>query len=60
MFIRSVLSTMPPWMGTQPPTSPVPAPRTVTGIFSRLHSFMMAETSSVLSTRHIASGMTLP
>ena len=59
-FIRSVESTTPPMSGTQPPTRPVPAPRTVTGTRFSLQMRMMAETSSVLSTRQTASGGYLP
>ena len=60
MFIFSVDRTMPPQIGTQPPTRPVPAPRTVTGMRSEEQSFMISETSSVLSTSTAASGMYLP
>ena len=58
--MRRVHSTSPPYSGTQPPTRPVPAPRQVTGILYREQIFMMAETSSVVSTSTAASGMNLP
>ena len=60
LFIFIVLSTTPPATGTQPPTRPVPAPRTVTGTFASWQSFRIAETSSVLSARHTASGRKRP
>ena len=43
--MRSHSRTMPPQTGTAPPESPLPAPRGVTGIRSRLASFMIAAIS---------------
>ena len=41
--------TIPPWTGSAPPDSPVPAPRGVTGMRSRDAIFIISETCAVLS-----------
>ena len=46
-------------MGTDPPVRLVPAPRGVTGIFSREATFMILETSSVLTGKSTTSGIPL-
>ena len=48
---------MPPQTGTAPPERPVPPPRGVTGMRSRLASFMIAAISSAVRGRTTASGM---
>ena len=58
--MRAVQIITPPFSATAPPTRPVPAPRGVTGMRFSLQSFMIAATSSVLSTSHTASGKRLP
>ena len=59
-FIRSVDRTSPPQSGTQPPTRPVPAPRTVTGTHSSQQMRMTSATSSVELGKQTASGANLP
>ena len=58
--MRMVHRTTPPYSGVLPPTRPVPAPRTVTGILLSLQTFMTAETSSVLPGNTIMSGIRVP
>ena len=55
--MRSTESTMPPWAGTAPPDSPLPAPRGVTGMRSRFANFMIAAISPAEIGRTSASGM---
>ena len=56
-FIFVVSSRMPPQMGTAAPTSPVPLPRTVTGMTRALARRIISETSRVVRTRTRTSGM---
>ena len=60
LSMRMVHRTTPPSIGVLPPTRPVPAPRTVTGMRFSLHSFMMADTSSVSAGSTTASGICEP
>ena len=48
---------MPPASGTAPPLRPLPAPRGVTGMRSRLAIFIMSETCWVVEGLTTASGM---
>ncbi len=57
LFILVKTRTIPPRTGTDPPARLVPAPRAVTGIFSREATFMIRETSSVLTGRSATSGI---
>ena len=55
-FMRVRSMTIPACTGTESPERPVPAPRGVTGILSRLASFMTSETCAVVSTHTAHEG----
>lgn len=59
-FIRSVDSTMPPSIATQPPHRPVPAPRGVTAMLCSLQYSSTALISAASSASSSASGMKWP
>ena len=59
-FMRSSESTTPPWMGTAPPHSPVPAPRGVTAMFFWAQYPSTLATPSALSHSASASGAKAP
>ena len=58
--MRMVHKTTPPKSGTLPPTRPVPAPRTVTGIVCSLQILMICDTSLVLAGKTTTSGLPDP